>query len=55
MEVLSKMILAAVHGGLLEGFKVGNASFSHLLLANDTMCTPISSSGFGVRNLLGVN
>jgi hypothetical protein len=37
MKVLSKMISAAVHGGLLEGFKVGNASFSHLLLANDTL------------------
>ena len=37
MEVLSKMISTAMHGGLLEGFKVGNASFSHLLFANDTL------------------
>ena len=37
MEALSKMISAAVHGGLLEGFKVGNISFSHLLFADDTL------------------
>ena len=37
MEALSKMISAAVHGGLLEGFKVGNTSFSHLLFADDTL------------------
>jgi hypothetical protein len=37
MEALSKMIVAAVHGGLLEGFKVSNISFSHLLFANGTL------------------
>jgi hypothetical protein len=37
MEALSKMIFVVVHGGLLEGFKVGNATFSHLLFANDTL------------------
>jgi hypothetical protein len=36
METLSMMIFAAVHGGLLEGFKVGNTTFSHLLFADDT-------------------
>jgi hypothetical protein len=37
MEALSQMISAAVQGGLLEGFKVGNTSFSHLLFADDTL------------------
>jgi hypothetical protein len=37
MEALSRMISAAVNGGLLEGFKVGNATFSHLLFADDTL------------------
>jgi hypothetical protein len=37
METLSKMISAAVHGGLLEGFKVSNTTFSHLLFADDTL------------------
>jgi hypothetical protein len=37
MEALSKMISTAVHGGLFEGFKVGNTSFSHLLFSNDTL------------------
>jgi hypothetical protein len=31
------MILVAVSGGLLEGFKVGDVDFSHLLFANDTL------------------
>jgi hypothetical protein len=31
------MISAEVSGGLLEGFKVGNANFSHLLFADDTL------------------
>jgi hypothetical protein len=31
------MISVIVSGGLLEGFKVGNASFSHLLFAVDTL------------------
>jgi hypothetical protein len=37
MEALSRMIFATVSGGLLEGFKVGNATFSHLLFADDTL------------------
>jgi hypothetical protein len=37
MEVLSRIISVMVSGGLLEGFKVGNATFSHLLFANDTL------------------
>jgi hypothetical protein len=37
MEALSRMIFATASGGLLEGFKVGNASFSHLLFADDTL------------------
>jgi len=37
MEALSQMISAAVNGGLLKGFKVGNATFSHLLFADDTL------------------
>jgi hypothetical protein len=37
MEALSQMIYAAVSGGLLEGFIVGNATFSHLQFADDTL------------------
>lgn len=37
MEALSRMISTVVSGGLLEGFIVGNASFSHLLFADDTL------------------
>ena len=37
MEALNLMISAAVQGGLLEGFKMGNASISHLLFADDTL------------------
>jgi hypothetical protein len=37
MEALSRMITAAVHGGLLEGFNVSNTTFSHLLFANVTL------------------
>jgi hypothetical protein len=37
IEALSKMISTAVQGGLLEGFKVGNNSISHLLFADDTL------------------
>jgi hypothetical protein len=45
MEALSKMISAAVHGGLLQGFTVGNVSFSHLLFADDTLifCSAVPS------------
>jgi len=45
MEALSRMISAAVSGGMLEGFKVGNAHFSHLLFAVDTLifCSAHSS------------
>jgi hypothetical protein len=31
------MISAAVSGGLLDGFKVGNATFSHLVFVNDAL------------------
>jgi hypothetical protein len=37
VEALSQMISAAVQGGLLEGFKVGNTSISHRLFADDTL------------------
>jgi len=37
MEALSQMIYEAVSGGLLEGFIVGNATFSHLLFADDNL------------------
>jgi hypothetical protein len=37
MEALSHRITAAISGGLLDGFRVGNASFSHLLFADDTL------------------
>jgi hypothetical protein len=31
------MIYLAIHGGLLEGFTVGNITISHLLFASDTL------------------
>jgi hypothetical protein len=31
------MLSVAVSGGLLDGFSVGNDSFSHLLFADDTL------------------
>jgi hypothetical protein len=34
---MSRMITTAVSGGLLDGFRVGNASFSHLLFVDDTL------------------
>jgi len=37
MEALSRMNTAAFGGGLLEGFRVGNASFLHILFADDTL------------------
>jgi len=37
MEALSRMISTAVSGGLLESFKVGNANYSLLLFADDTL------------------
>lgn len=45
MEALSRRIFAAVSGGLLEGFKVGNDNFSYLLFANDSLifCSARSS------------
>jgi len=50
MEALSRMILAAVCGGLLEGFKMGDADFSQLLFADDTLifCSALDSQ---LRNL----
>jgi len=46
------MISAAVSGGLLEGFKVGNAAFS-LLFADDTLifCSAHSSQLSHLRGL----
>jgi hypothetical protein len=38
MEALSRMLSAGINDGLLEGFKVGNVTVSHLLLfADDTL------------------
>jgi len=53
MEALSRMITAAVSGGLLDGFKVGNASFSHLLFVDDTfiLCDASSSKLRYLRSL----
>jgi hypothetical protein len=53
MEALCRMISAAVSGGLLEGFKVGNAAFLHLLFADDTLifCSAHSSQ---LRHLRGL-
>jgi hypothetical protein len=53
MEALSRMISAAVNGGLLEGFRVGNTAFSHLLFADDTLifCSAHSSQ---LRHLQGL-
>lgn len=54
MEALSRMIFAAVSGGLLEGFKVGNATYSHILFADDTLifCNAHSSQLRYLRSLL---
>jgi len=45
IEAFSRMISSAVSGALLEGFKVGNAAFLHLLFADDTLifCSAHSS------------
>jgi hypothetical protein len=53
MEALSCMISTAVSVGLLEGFKVGNADFSHLLFADDTLifCSAHSSQLRHLRSL----
>jgi hypothetical protein len=53
MEALSRMIIAAVSGGLLDGFRVGNASFSHLLFTDDTLvfCDARSSKLQYLRSL----
>ena len=37
MEALSHMLSAGINNGLLEGFKVGNVTVSHLLFADDTL------------------
>jgi hypothetical protein len=37
MEALSHMLFAAINDGLLEGFKVGNVTVSHLLFVDDTL------------------
>jgi hypothetical protein len=53
MEALSRMITAAVSGGLLDGFRVGNVSYSHLLFADDTLifCDASSSKLLYLRSL----
>jgi hypothetical protein len=53
MEALSRMITTAVSGGLLDGFRDGNASFSHLLFADDTLifCNASSSKLRYLRSL----
>jgi hypothetical protein len=42
---LRRMISVVVSGGLLEGFKVGNADFSHLLFVDNSLifCSAHSS------------
>jgi hypothetical protein len=37
MKALSRMLSAWINDGLLEGFKVGNVTVSHLLFADDTL------------------
>jgi hypothetical protein len=37
MEALSHMLSAGINDGLLDGFKVGNVTVSHLLFADDTL------------------
>jgi hypothetical protein len=53
MEALSRMISVAVSEDLPEGFKVGSATFSYLLFANDTLifCSPRSSQLHHLRSL----
>jgi hypothetical protein len=53
MEALSRMISTVVSGGLLEGFKVGDADFLHLLFADDTLifCSAHSSQLRNLRSL----
>ena len=48
------MISTTVHGGLLEGFKVGNTSFSHLLFTDDTLifCNTMPSQLHYLRGVL---
>jgi hypothetical protein len=53
MEALNCMISAAVSRGLLEGFKVGDVDFLHLLFADDTLifCSAHSSQLCNLRSL----
>jgi hypothetical protein len=54
MEALSRMISAAVSGGgLLDGFKIGDVYFSHLLFADNTLifCSAHSSQLRNLRSL----
>jgi len=54
MEALSRMISAAVRGGgLLDGFKIGDVYFSHLLFADNTLifCSAHSSQLRNLRSL----
>ena len=37
IKALSRMLSAGINDGLLEGFKVGNVTVSHLLFADDTL------------------
>jgi hypothetical protein len=49
----SVLISAAVRGGSLEGFKIGDVDFSHLLFADDTLifCSAHSSQLRNLRSL----
>jgi hypothetical protein len=53
MEALSRMISATVSGGLLQGFKVGDTDFLHLLFAYDTLifCSAHSSQLHNLQSL----
>jgi hypothetical protein len=53
MEASSCMISAAVRGSLLDGFKIGDVDFSHLLFADDTLifCSSHSSQLHNLRSL----
>jgi hypothetical protein len=45
IEVLGRMIFAAVNGGLMEGFSVGDDAFPHHLFVDNNLifCDALSS------------